>query len=220
MSSATRTASFHGGHSILQDSVLPCLPAPIASVVDHFEVLSLRRCAALNEEDLSWAYLEKSRLAHPDQGGNEEAAAQVNAAFEVLRAPEKRLKHLIEIQAPTEAKAWRTVPMDESMMTLFSSLSRALESSGKFLEQKSKAQSALAKALLANEEFSQRDTLENLGLEIERYRERMVQELPALDEALAAGATEAWRPLGIVQARFAYLARWQSQIRERLLQLM
>jgi curved DNA-binding protein CbpA len=187
---------------------------------DCFAILGLSRCAALNEETLHNAYAEKSRAAHPDHGGSDEQAATVNAAYETLRTPEKRLKHLLEIAAPENAKAWRTVPMDDRMMTLFSRLGKALDASGKFLEKKHRAQSALAKALLAKEEMRQREALEGLGFEIENGRKEMERRLAVVDEALPKGDADTWRELAVMQARFAYLARWQAQVRERLLALM
>ncbi len=190
--------------------------------MDAYQTLSLPRSAALVEETLHKAYAEKSRAAHPDHGGSDEQAAAVNAAYEMLKAPEKRLKHLLEIAAPEDAKAWRTVPMDDGMMALFSQLGKALDASGRFLEKKGKAQSALAKALLANEEMQQREVLEGIGFELENRRGEMEARLPGLDETLSEGSagTGTWKELALMQARFAYLARWQAQVRERLLALM
>ncbi|MEY4484722.1 MAG: hypothetical protein RL693_2174 [Verrucomicrobiota bacterium] len=190
------------------------------NIVDHFEVLSLSHRAALKEEVLHQAYADKSRIAHPDHGGSEQHATEVNAAYEALRSPETRLKHLLELSVPEQAKAWRTVPLDEGMMQLFSQLGAALESSGKFLERKSKAQSALAKALLTNEEMRHRETLEAIGTAIAEYRAAMESELPTMDSELESASDVTWRKLAAMQARFAYLGRWQTQIRERLLQLM
>lgn len=188
--------------------------------VDSFAVLGLPRTAALDEQTLHRAYVEHSRAAHPDHGGSEAHAARVNAAYETLRSPEKRLKHLLEIAGPAEAKAWRTVPLDEAMMSLFSELGRAMDATAKFLERKSKAASALAKALLTNEELQHRETLERIGIEIDQRRGDMEAQLPPLDAALAGGDTEAWKQIAAVQARLAYLAKWQAQVRERLLALM
>jgi hypothetical protein len=44
--------------------------------------------------------------------------------------------------------------------------------------------------------------------------------LPALDERLASGDESVWKDIAATQARLAYLAKWQTQIRERLLALM
>jgi curved DNA-binding protein CbpA len=187
---------------------------------DCFAILGLPRSAALGEETLHRAYVESSKAAHPDHGGSDAQAAQTNAAYGTLRAPERRLKHLLELAAPEDAKAWRTVPMDDQMMALFSQLGKALEASGKFLERKTKAQSALAKALLANVEMQQREALEGIGFEIEEMRGAMESRLPVLDTALPEGRPDTWKEVALMQARFAYLARWQTQVRERLLALM
>ena len=187
---------------------------------DCFAMLGFPRLAALDEESLQRAYTEHSRAAHPDHGGSETLAAQVNAAHETLRTPDKRLKHLLEIAGPAESKAWRTVPLDESIMSLFAELGKAMETTAKFLDRKARTASALAKALLAAEEMQHREMLERLGFEIEQRKNDMQAQLPALDAALTRGESEAWKQLAAMQARFAYLAKWQAQVRERLLALM
>ena len=189
-------------------------------MVDCFDVLGLPKRAALNEDQLHQAYAARSRTVHPDHGGNETDAAQANAAYETLRVPERRLKHLLETAGPEEAKAWRTVPLDDGMMSLFSQLGKALENSAQFLDRKARARTALARALLTNEEMVQREALEGLGFEIEQRRNMMEAQLPDLDASLASGDSPMWQQLAVMQARFAYLGRWQNQVRERLLALM
>ena len=130
------------------------------------------------------------------------------------------LKHLLDLSGPAEARAWRTVPLDEGMMSLFSLLGNAMDATSKFLERKSKTESAVAKALLAAEELRHRETLEAIGFEIEKRRTEMETQLPALDTAIASGNESAWKEVAAMQARFAYLAKWQTQVRERLLALM
>lgn len=192
----------------------------MSAMNDCFAILGLPRAASLDEEALRQAYAEKSRAAHPDHGGNETLAAETNAAFETLRIPEKRLKHLLEIAAPDVAKQWRTVPLDDAMMNLFSKLGAALEASAKFLERKQKAQSALAKALLANEEMQHREALEQIGFEIEGQRGELEQQLPAIDASLANHDETVWPQLAGMRAKLSYLSKWQTQVRERLLALM
>lgn len=187
---------------------------------DCFAILGLPRVASLNEEALRNAYAQKSKVAHPDHGGSEVEAAKVNAAYETLRAPEKRLKHLLELAGPEDAKAWRTVRLDDAMMNLFSALGKALELSAMFLERKAGAQSAIAKALLANEEMQHRETIERIGFDIDQRKTELEQQLPMLDSGLAKSDISAWSRLAAMQAKLAYLARWQMQVRERLLALM
>jgi curved DNA-binding protein CbpA len=187
---------------------------------DSFTTLGLPRAATLDEPALQRAYTTHSRTAHPDHGGSEALAAKVNAAYETLRHPEKRLKHLLELAGPSDAKAWRTVPLDEGMMTLFSELGKTMEVTSKFLERKARAASAIARAVLAGEEMRHRETLETIGFEIERQKNEMAARLPTLDATIAGGDASVWKQVAAMQARFAYLAKWQSQVRERLLALM
>lgn len=188
--------------------------------MDCFAVLGLPRSTVMNEQTLHRAYTGRSRDAHPDHGGSEADSAQVNAAYETLRHPERRLKHLLDLAGPAEAKAWRTVPLDEGMMSAFSDLSTAIDASAKFLERKERAASALARALLAGEEMRHREELERIGIEIETRKAGMEAQLPSLDSTLANRESDAWKQLAVMQARFAYLAKWQAQVRERLLALM
>lgn len=187
---------------------------------DAFAIFSIPRRVAIDPAVLQSTYAALSREAHPDHGGSEEKAAAVNAAYEALRSSEKRLKHLMDIAAPDEAKAWRTVPLDESMMSVFMELGSALEASAKLLEKKGKATSALTRALLASEEMALRDRLETIGFGIEDKKVAMESGLPALDERLAAGDGSVWKDIAATQARLAYLTKWQTQIRERLLALI
>ena len=188
-------------------------------MADCFDLLGFAKRASLNEDDLHQAYAERSKVAHPDHGGNETTAAELNAAYETLRLPDKRLKHLLELTAGDHEKVWRTVPLDEAMMNLFSQLGAAMEGSAKFLDKKFKAKSALAQALLTNEAFLWREKLEEIGFAVEAQRLEMEAQLPLWDEEKTHDEAS-WMRLAAMQARFAYLAKWQGQVRERLLALM
>lgn len=182
-----------------------------------FTLLGLPRIAALDDEALQQAWLTASRSAHPDQpGGDAARAAEINTAYETLQAPEKRLKHLLELhQVP-----WRTVPIDDAMMSLFGQLGPALQNVAAFLKRKQSATSALAKALLAPDEMRLREQLETLGTTLDTERTALLDRLPGFDTRLSAGDTTVLADLQILQARLAYFTKWQTQIREALLSLM
>jgi hypothetical protein len=182
-----------------------------------FALLGLPRAAALNEATLQQAWLAASRAAHPDQPGGETAhAAEINAAYETLQTPEKRLKHLLELhQVP-----WRAIPIDDSMMALFSQLGPVLQNVAAFLKRRQSATSALAKALLAPDEMRLREQLEALGTTLDDERTALLENLPTFDTRLSSGDTTALTDLQILQARLAYLGKWHAQVREALLSLM
>lgn len=182
-----------------------------------FALLGLPRIAALDDDALQQAWLAASRSAHPDQpGGDATRAAEINTAYETLQAPEKRLKHLLELhQVP-----WRTVPIDVAMMALFGRIGPALQNAAALLKRKQAATSALAKALLAPDEMRLREELETLGSTLDTERTALLDHLPAFDSRLSEGDSTALADLQILQARLAYLTKWQTQIREALLSLM
>ncbi len=182
-----------------------------------FALLGLPRIAALDDEALQKAWLTASRSAHPDQpGGDAARAAEINSAYETLQAPEKRLKHLLDLHEVP----WRTVPIDDVMMSLFGQMGPALQSVAAFLKRKQAATSALAKALLTPEEMKLREQLEALGTTLDTERTALLENLPAFDTRLSAGDATALADLQILQARLAYFSKWQAQVREALLSLM
>ena len=128
-------------------------------------------------------------------------------------APDKRLKHLIDIAAPEDAKKWRTVAMGEDMMQLFMALGNARPEAESLIEKRGRALSALSKALLEKQTFSLRDDLEQIGTALDDKRQALDAELPELDD-------RDWPRVAEAQARFAYLSKWQAQVRELLLKLM
>ncbi|MGV3661412.1 MAG: DnaJ domain-containing protein [Prosthecobacter sp.] len=182
-----------------------------------FALLGLPRAAALDPDTLQKAWLEASRTAHPDQpGGDAARAAEINAAYETLQSPEKRLKHLLELHETP----WRAVPIDDAMMTLFGRVGASLQGVSAFLKKKENATSTLAKALLAPEEMRLREQLEEIGMSVEEQREALLAVLPGIDDRWEAGDAGAAGELQTVQARLAYLVKWQTQVREALLGLM
>lgn len=190
----------------------------MAATASFFHLLKLTPGADLNEETLQAAYLAATRSAHPDQaGGNEGLAAELNAALEVLKSPVTRLKHLLEIESETP---WRSIPLDHALMDLFAKVGPLLQQAASFLKRKQAAASALGRALLAPEEMRLREALENLSQEIEALWAALEAQLPNYDQRIASGDGTVWTELQSVQAHFAYLAKWRTQIREALLGLM
>ncbi len=187
-------------------------------MADFFALLSLPPCVVMNEDVLQQAYLNATRLAHPDQeGGDALLSADLNAALEVLKSPVTRLKHLIEQHSKTP---WRAVPLESGLMSLFEKLGPLLQQSAAFLSRKQAATTALARALLSSEEMRLRESLEALNEQIEEQWQQLEAELPSCDERLKSADESVWADLQALQAKFAYLTKWRAQIRERLLGLM
>jgi curved DNA-binding protein CbpA len=175
-------------------------------MTDCFALLRLPRRAHLDAAELQAAWHAQSRAAHPDTpGGDARLAAEINAAHETLSSPEKRLKHLLEL----EGVPWRPIPISAELMQLFTQLGAQLQRATGLTQKKQQASSALAKALLAPAEMQMREDLEALGTRIHEQREQLLTHLPEQD----------WPQLQSIQATLAYLGKWQNQVREALLLL-
>lgn len=190
-------------------------------VTDHFATLGLPRTAALDEEVLKRCYTSRAHETHPDlEAGDEKESTGLNTAFEILSAPEKRLKHLIELEADEAARAWKTIPLDAAMMNLFEKLAPFLHSISEHTRKKESAGTALAKALLSGEEMKLRETAEERASELTALRESLEAQLPDIDARRLAGHAGVMRDMQILQAKLAYLAKWQSQVREAFMALV
>lgn len=178
-------------------------------MTDYFALLGLPQSPALTEDVLQAAWHEKSRAAHPDQsGGDARLAAEINAAFETLAVPERRLKHLLELHEVP----WRAIPISGELMGIFTELGSQLQGAATLAKEKQAAGSALAKALIVSKEMPLRERLEDLGHQVDRLRAQILEGLP--DEA--GDLTQ----LQVDQATLAYLGKWQRQIRDVLLEMM
>lgn len=189
--------------------------------MDAFETLGLPRTAVLDETELKAAYDARGRATHPDQpGGDAAASTAVNEAYRQLSEPESRLKHLVELEAPEAAARWGTVPMDEGLMAVFLQLGPVLQRVEALARKMQETASALAKALLAGEQMQLQEEVEALMAGLEDQRMSLEAELPSLDEKRAHGEAEWVEQTKALRAKFAYLRKWQAQLREALLKLI
>jgi exonuclease VII small subunit len=172
--------------------------------MDAFALLGLPRQAALHLESLEKAYFGASKLS-PE-------SAELHAAYETLQHAEKRLRHLLDLAAPPEAKAWRAVKMEEDLMAIFLRLGQARTQAAGLIAKRSTTSSGLAKALQERQLLASRDELEQIGEALEERRGALESALPALEGD--------WLALAAAQAQFSYLAKWQQQVRELLLAMM
>jgi hypothetical protein len=78
------------------------------------------------------------------------------------------------------------------------------------------AQSPLAQALLAGEKTDYRRDLEEALAEVAAENLAAREELKALDAVWEQRDTAAMEKLATLQQRFAFLAKWEAQLREDL----
>jgi DnaJ-domain-containing protein 1 len=197
---------------------------------DHFALLNEPRRPWLEPEALKQKFLRLSATVHPDRvhhlGEAERAAAQeqylqFNTAYNCLREPKDRLRHLLELELGTIPRDIQRIPSD--LMDLSLAIGQACRQAEVFLTEKAKVTSPLLKVQLFEKGEQQRDALLALRQTIDARRDTLIGELKRLDAD--------WKPVdggkpGEAIARveelyrlFSYFARWEEQLQERIARL-
>ena len=180
---------------------------------DHFAVLAQPRRPWLDEAALKEAFHRATAQHHPDiTGGEGEKAAELNAAYAVLRDPALRLKHLLELAAP---EALRNRPALAPELGAFFGKIAALHQAGTAYEKKN----ALARALAIDEGRELRAEVEVCLLALGESEAGALSELRGVDVRWEQHDPEAPALLAALQQHFAFLAKWQAQLREILFRL-
>ncbi len=194
-----------------------------------FELMQQPRRPFLDAEALKTAFRELSGPLHPDrvhhlsEGEKEEATrrfAELNAAYLVLRTPRDRINLLLEQETGARPKDIQRIP--SGTMDLFVEVGQTCRDVDAFLE--SRGNSASSPILHASGLRQQAQWLARLQEILQKVRVRADQaeaELRALDAKWGGGSDRRplLEPLENLARIFSYIARWNSQIEERLVRL-
>ena len=183
-------------------------------MTDHFATLQQSRGPWLDAAALKDSFHRLGAQRHPDTaGGDAESFAALNAAWQTLREPATRLRHLLELEAPDLLARTAQIPpaLADTFMRI-AALRRTLED---FRKRHSAASTPLARALLAAEQHAVKTDLESALADLDTAHERALAELRALDTAWPTSLD----PLAALHQQLAFLAKWSTQLRESLFQL-
>ena len=194
-------------------------------MTDYFTLLGEVRRPEVDPERVKDTFHRLSREWHPDAvaggggaGEENDDFARLNQAQATLRDPKARLRHLLELEYP-EVRVAGPAVVPPALADLFAPVLTLLRDIDALLAKKAVAPSALAKALLARQEFSLREAAESLLEKLDALLAAAQEELRAFDAAWEPRPPDAAARLVDFHGRFAYLSRWTEQLRERLYQL-
>ena len=181
-------------------------------MVDHFERMNEPRRPWLDAERLREKFRVEAAEKHPDVGGTTGDFAELNLAYGILREPALRLGHLLEIGEREASQSGAGIAVD--LADLFMSLASVNGAVEDLRKRWVVATTPLARALLAGERAKLRrslsESLEGLG----RAEEQAMGVLRELDLGWEGATSEDWEKLASLQARFAYLSKWTTEVRE------
>jgi len=191
-------------------------------VTDYFALLDEPRQPWLDEETLKAKFFALSTSVHPDRvhafPESERKTAhdhytQLNAAYNCLREPKERLRHLLELEVGRKPATVQQVPAE--LVELFFEIGQATRAADEFLKRKASITSPLLLVELFDEGQTISDGLTGLRDNLTARENQLRNELQTLNED--------WQQrlgrLEQIQQTLSYLHRWRAQLQERILQL-
>jgi len=176
-------------------------------VTDCFALLGLPRRPHLDAAELKTAHLRLSAAAHPDaERGDPGRFREIQEAHQILASPASRLRYLLELEFGPMEKMPPSGRQD-----VFLQVGAALQRARAVPQRREKSQSALARAILAQDEEAARRELAEAVRAVEIALEEAAREELALD---AAWPVDHPQELARLVSDLVYLSRWKSELAE------
>lgn len=191
-------------------------------MTDYFALLGEVRQPWLDEEALKSKFFAVSAAVHPDRTHTlpeaERQAAHdrytaLNVAYNCLREPKDRLRHLLELQTGHKPPQVQQAPPE--LADLFFEIGKATHAADDFLKRKAAIASPLLVVNLFDESQRISGRLSELLDDVARRREKLEAELQTLNTHWQQKLDR----LEPIQQTLSYLHRWKEQLQERIVQL-
>ncbi|HTL55234.1 MAG TPA: DnaJ domain-containing protein [Candidatus Limnocylindrales bacterium] len=200
-------------------------------MTDYFALLNEPRRPWLDAEALKKEFLTLSAQMHPDRVHNAEIAernqaqeryAELNAAYQCLREPKERLRHLLELERGGKLEPIQNIP--PALMDISLEIGQACRQTDEFLNRKRQAASPLLQVSFFEAGQEQTERLRALLQRLDSQREPLIQEIKELDAHWqhSEGTSDRSAKLTRMETLYhliSYYERWSTQMRERIVQL-
>jgi hypothetical protein len=196
-------------------------------MTDYFGLLGEARRPWIDPERLKQKFLALSTESHPDRlheaGLDQKQEAQeryteLNAAFQCLREPKDRLRHLVELERGAKPEQLHRIPPD--LMDFALAVGEACRRADALLAEHSRTTSPLLRVGLF--ERAQEETLKLKALQeqLEVRRSALLSQVQALDGRWSAEDHAGMlAELESLYRLLSYCERSAGQLRERIAQL-
>jgi DnaJ-domain-containing protein 1 len=199
-------------------------------MTDNFALLNEPRRPWLDFDALKQKFLALASDAHPDRIHNASESektevtkryARLNAAYNCLAEPKRRLLHLLELELGVKPKDIQMIP--SALADLFAEVATTCRDADVFLAEKSNVTSPLLHVQLFERGQDWVEKLNVLQKKLNELREKLTDELKSLDAqwiSVDANSRKVILPkLEELYRLFGYFNRWNGQIQERIIQL-
>ncbi len=202
-------------------------------MTDFFALLDEPRRPWLDPDRLKQKFLARSTEVHPDRvhsapvserSAASQRYAELNAAYNCLREPKDRLRHLLELERRAPLVDIQAVP--PGLTDAFFQLGALCKRVDSFLAERSAVTSPLLKVGFFERAQEWTDQLMDAQRQLNGERDKLLTELQSLNAAWESATQSATaRPhlpldrLEQIYRALGYLGRWSGQLQERIVQL-
>ena len=204
-------------------------------MTDYFALLDESRRPWIDPLSLKTKFLALTAEVHPDRvhtasEAEKQAAnqryAELNAAYNCLREPKERLRHLLELERGSKPEGVQKI--SPATMDCSVEVSRLCHEADGFLAGRARASSPMLKVQLFNEAMALSEKLNAQLQKLNVKRDLLVEQLKKLNMAWESAPPVGsparvnvlpCSPLEHIYRDFSYLARWAEQVQERIAQL-
>jgi len=197
-------------------------------MTDRFALLGQPRRPWLDEEQLKKQFLALSAEAHPDRRHSatpeEKAAATqcftgLNAAYNCLKEPRERVRHLVELELGRKPGDLKNVPTE--LADAFMKIAATSRMTEKLVAEKATIQSPLLLAGFLEKIQPHLDSIEQLQRTVTRLHAAALERLQSLDSAWqdAENRNAVLQQLEELAHILGFHGRWQTQLQEAHLRL-
>jgi curved DNA-binding protein CbpA len=199
---------------------------------DYFALLGLSRRPWLEPALLKERFLTLSGQLHPDrvrparaeEGAAQRTYAELNAAYNCLREPNLRLRHLLQLELGAKPGEFQQIPPE--LMDLFMQVGQLCREADGFLKERDAATHALLRVQTFETGQEWTDKLKALRQTLSSEQETLIAEIKDIDAQWdLAGQpdspyrSEVLRRLEQLCRLLSYFTRWSGQIQERIVRL-
>lgn len=201
-------------------------------MTDYFALLKEPRRPWLDPEVLKQRFLEMSTRVHPDRVHNlgeiERAAAQekyveLNTAFNFLRDPRERLRHLLQLELGAPPGDIKQIPGE--LMNLFMEVGQHCRAADSLIANGAGVSSPLLKVRLFERSQACMDEILKVQQQLKAKRESLIESLRGIDSKWdavvleAPAKADALSQLEEMLHLFGFYDRWIVQLQERITRL-
>jgi DnaJ-domain-containing protein 1 len=212
----------------------PSPPPTVAAEasVDYFALLDEPRRPWLEPDALKQKFLALSAQAHPDRfhsapeperSAADRRFADLNRAWQCLREPRERLRHLLALELGARPTNSQSVPAE--LGGSFFEVGQLCREASAFLDERNRVASPLLRAQFYERGAEWSERLLEMQRQINQSRDRVLAEIRAIDAVWTAAAANPEQKAPLLKRLeelshlLGYFGKWSEQLQTRIVQL-